>query len=71
MWSGFMNGAVQAGTRVANEVLKKLHPNFIPIYQDEAKIDQRISHSSDNNFWKVGIFTAVFFVAVFVGMGWF
>ena len=71
VWSGFMNGAVQAGTRAANEVLKKLYPSFIPIYQDEAKMDERKSYNSGKKFWKVGIFTAVFLVSVFVGMGWF
>ena len=71
VWSGFMNGAVQAGTRAANEVLKKLYPSFIPIYQDEAKMDERKSYNSGNKFWKVGIFTAVFLTAVSVGMGWF
>ena len=71
VWSGFMNGAVQAGTRAANEVLKKLYPSFIPIYQDETKMDERRCYNSGNKFWKVGILTAVFLVSVFVGMGWF
>lgn len=69
VWSGFMNGAVQAGTRAANEVLQKLYPNFIPIYQD--KVVTKISQNSGRNYWNIGILSTVLLVAIFLGMGWF
>jgi hypothetical protein len=64
-----MNGAVQAGTRAANEVLQKLYPNFIPIYQD--KVVTKISQNSGRNYWNIGILSTVLLVAIFLGMGWF
>ncbi|CAB3996835.1 probable flavin-containing monoamine oxidase A, partial [Paramuricea clavata] len=69
IWSGFMNGAVQAGTRAANEVLQKLYPNFIPIYQD--KVVTKISQNSGKNYWNIGILSTLLLVAIFVGIGWF
>ena len=71
VWTGFMNGAVQAGTRAANEVLKKLNPDFTPIYQDKVVKDRRKSHHSGINFWKIGILSAAIFLAVFAAIGWF
>lgn len=36
VWTGFMNGAVQAGTRAANEILQKLYPDFVsPASQED------------------------------------
>jgi hypothetical protein len=64
-----MNGAVQAGTRAANEVLQKLYPNFIPIYHD--KVVTKISQNSGRNYWNIGILSTVLLVAIFLGMGWF
>ncbi len=66
-----MNGAVQTGTRAANEVLKKRDPNFIPIYQDEVVTERRIPKNSGINFWKIGILSTVVLVAILVAMGCF
>lgn len=72
VWPGFMNGAVQAGTRAANEVLHKLYPNFIPVYQDKIVTHLKMSKYYGTNFWKVGIFGTVLVVAIFLAMdSWF
>ncbi|XP_028406743.1 probable flavin-containing monoamine oxidase A [Dendronephthya gigantea] len=71
LWSGFMNGAVQSGTRAANEVLTKIDPKFIPVYQDNEQPRQNIARKSGNNFLKFGILTAVSLIAIFIAMVWF
>jgi monoamine oxidase len=71
VWTGFMNGAVQAGTRAANEVLKRLDPHFIPLYQDKAVTERKISKYSGIDFWKIGILSTAVFLAIFVALRWY
>ena len=68
VWSGFMNGAIQSGTRAANEVLTKLNPNFIHVHQDNVLPRRNIPRKSGNNFLKFGILATVSVIAIFLTM---
>ena len=52
-----MNGAVQAGTRAANEILQKLYPDFVSPTQDhdDNASQESNARNSKGNTWTVGI----------------
>ena len=57
VWTGFMNGAVQAGTRATNEILQKLYPDFVSPAQDNDDDASRKSNARNAKgiSWTVGI----------------
>ena len=50
-----MNGAIQAGTRSANEILEKLYPDFIYSSEDTVTNPVVSLNSSRGKSWKLGV----------------
>ena len=69
VWCGFMNGAVQAGTRSAHEVLRRIYPDFVTPEEHSLEACQNVKENSNSNYWKMGILsTIVLALSAFLGL---